>query len=93
LAYGALIAVYPFAIAEYFGETLGPKVYGQVFTAWGFAGLAGPWLAGKLYDLTGAYQFALATAGGIAIISMVTFYGFLQYKAKYPLHLTRLAKV
>ena len=30
-AYGAIIAVYPYAISEYFGE-LGPKVYGRVFT-------------------------------------------------------------
>jgi len=67
-AYGSLIAVYPVAIAERFEEQ-GPRAYGRVFTAWGFAGLAGPWSAGLIYDWQGAYEPALLAAAGIAILS------------------------
>ena len=69
-AYGSLIAVYPVAIAERYGEQ-GPRIYGRVFTAWGFAGLAGPWSAGLIYDWQAAYEPAMLTAAGIAVLSSV----------------------
>ena len=72
-SYGAVIAVYPFVISEYFGAVEGPKVYARVFTAWGFAGLAGPWSAGKLFDLTGLYSATLLIACAIAILSTLTY--------------------
>ena len=67
-AYGAIIAIYPAVIAKRFGEN-GPRLYGRVFTAWGFAGLAGPWLAGALFDATGGYRIALLIAAALAAIS------------------------
>ena len=69
-AYGAIIAIYPAVIAQRFGVQ-GPRLYGRVFTAWGFAGLAGPWLAGALFDLTGGYTIALLIAAALAAISSV----------------------
>jgi len=82
-AYGALIAVYPFAIAINFGDLNGPKVYGRVFTAWGFAGLAGPWCAGRLFDFSGSYGLALFIASAIAFGSSV-FYGVICNKLQRP---------
>ncbi len=73
-AYGALIAVYPYTISVYFGDESGPKIYARVFTAWGFAGLAGPWSAGQLFDQTGYYAPALAIASIIAVMSTVIVY-------------------
>ena len=73
-AYGALIAVYPYVISEVYGDQAGPKVYGRVFTAWGFAGLVGPWTAGRLYDYQGQYNLALFIAGVIAVIASVTYW-------------------
>ena len=67
-SYGSLIAIYPVAISDYFG-TQGPRVYGQVFTAWGFAGLMAPWLAGILFDIHQNYQFALIIAALVALAS------------------------
>ena len=43
-AYGAIIAVYPGAVTAYFGAARAAQVYGRVFTSWGVAGLAGPWV-------------------------------------------------
>ena len=73
-SYGAVISVYPFTISELFGNQSGPKIYGRVFTAWGFAGLAGPWLAGKLFDLNGQYLVALILASGFAVVSCLVYY-------------------
>lgn len=69
LCYGALIAVYPAVLAKRFGMVEGPRVYGRVFTAWGVAGLAGPWLAGALFDGTGSYAPALWTAMALSMAS------------------------
>lgn len=71
LSYGAIIAVYPHAINLQFGELNGPKVYGRVFTAWGFSGLVGPWLAGALFDHTGGYSLPLICAAATAVLSAI----------------------
>ncbi len=69
MTYGAIIAVYPYAINFQYGEFEGPRVYGRVFTAWGLAGLLGPLLAGTLYDHTGNYAWPLTVAGCAAVLS------------------------
>ena len=68
-AYGGTIAAYPAAIAARYPGALGPKVYGKVFTAWGTAGLAAPWLAGRIFDATEGYGPALWIAAGLALLS------------------------
>ncbi len=70
-AYGAAIAAYPSVIAKVVGPEASAMVYGRVFTAWGAAGLAGPWLAGALFDWTGAYFVALLVAAGMAMVSVI----------------------
>jgi len=70
-AYGALIAVYPAVIAKRFGPADSTRAYGRVFTAWGAAGLAAPWLAGALYDRNGDYGAALAVAAGLGLASAI----------------------
>ena len=69
LAYGAMIAFYPFATSSLFGIERTPRMYGLVFTAWGVAGFAGPWLAGAIFDSEGGYHTALFLAAGGAVIS------------------------
>lgn len=71
-AYGALIAAYPAAIATLFGTTRGVAIYGRVFTAWGLAGLAGPWLAGVIYDRFQDYFYALIVAGLLGVVSALS---------------------
>lgn len=69
--YGAIISIYPSLIAKRYGMANSPRIYGRVFTAWGAAGLAGPWLAGALFDAAGNYSIALATAGVLSLVSML----------------------
>ncbi len=68
--YGAIIAVTPVAVLRYVGSRAYSKAYGRVFTAWGLAGLAGPWLAGWLYDGSGDYGLALWLAAAAALVSV-----------------------
>ncbi len=69
--YGALIAVYPVAVADVFGTTVAPRIYGQIFTAWGLAGLLGPWLSGWLFDRSGSYSLALVLAMLLSFVSIM----------------------
>ena len=55
-------------ISNYFAQW-GPQAYGQVFIAWGFAGLVAPWCAGLVYDLSAGYGLAMLIAAAIAICS------------------------
>ncbi len=71
-AYGAIIAVYPAAIARRFGAVAGVKVYGRVFTAWGAAGLLAPWTAGLLFERSGSYRMALFAASALALVSLIS---------------------
>jgi len=69
-SYGALVALYPVAVSGYFGPRLAGKTYGRIFTAWGLAGLGGPWMAGAVYDWTGRYDTAVSIAGAAALGSL-----------------------
>lgn len=71
-AYGGTIATYPAAISRLFPGQAGPRVYGRVFTAWGFAGLVAPWLAGQIYDWGGSYVLALWVAAALGLASAIT---------------------
>ena len=70
--YGATIVLYPAITLLYFGPSQMARRYGQVFTAWGVAGLIAPWTAGRLYDLTGDYTSSCLVATGVALIAAVT---------------------
>lgn len=70
-AYGAIIAVYPAAIAQRYGPVAGVMVYGRVFTAWGAAGLLAPWAAGLLFEAGGSYRLALFGAAALALVSLL----------------------
>jgi OFA family oxalate/formate antiporter-like MFS transporter len=70
-AYGGTIAAYPAAIAKLFHVKDIAKIYGRVFTAWGCAGLLGPWLAGYLFDISKDYQLALLAAASFGLVSIL----------------------
>jgi OFA family oxalate/formate antiporter-like MFS transporter len=70
-AYGGTIAAYPAAIAKLFHGKDIAKIYGRVFTAWGCAGLLGPWLAGYLFDISKDYQLALLAAASFGLVSIL----------------------
>ncbi len=68
VAYGALIALIPAAVPQLVAASEAASVFNRVFTAWGVAGLAGPWIAGEVYDRTAAYHVALLIAAALAML-------------------------
>ena len=70
MSYGALIAAYPAAVVVAAGPDAAPRIYGQVFIAWGVAGLCAPWLAGYLFDRHESYELAIGVACLLALASV-----------------------
>lgn len=69
-SYGAIIAVFPIVVTDTFGKWSAPRIYGQIFTAWGLAGLLAPTLSGLLYDRSGAYTLSITLALIICVLSI-----------------------
>lgn len=69
--YGATIAVMPALIAKRYGPALSAAVYGRVFTAWGAAGLAAPWIAGVLFEWDGHYGSAFLWAAALSALAAI----------------------
>ena len=57
-SYGAMLAVYPSTIADFYGTRNMGFNYAILFTAWGVAGVCGPLAAGYILDATGGYGTA-----------------------------------
>jgi OFA family oxalate/formate antiporter-like MFS transporter len=70
-SYGAIIAVYPIAVLAIFGSAASSRIYGRVFTSWGFVGLLGPWLGGYFYDSSGQYNLAISAALASSLLSVL----------------------
>ncbi len=75
-AYGAIISVYPVSVSNTFGEIKGVAAYGRIFTAWGAAGLAGPVIAGGMYETFGGYHEALLLALASGLLSSMLVLAF-----------------
>ena len=69
--YGAVIAIYPTLVNNIFGPDKSAWAYGRIFTAWGFAGLASPFLAGWLFDQSNQYNSSLLVAFILSILSAI----------------------
>ena len=57
------------APSHHFALPLLLAVYGRIFTAWGTGGVLAPWLAGKLFDVTGGYSAALVVSAVSLVVS------------------------
>jgi hypothetical protein len=59
-------------VSRLYGPARLSAVYGKVFTAWGAGGVLVPWLAGRLFDVTGGYAAALAVSAMASVIAALT---------------------
>ncbi|WP_300464121.1 MFS transporter [Desulfobacula sp.] len=71
LAFGAMFTVSAPLVTEVFGLENFGKVFGLVFTAYGFvAGILGPWLSGIILDMTGSnFKMVFPLFAGFYLIS------------------------
>lgn len=67
--FGGSLALFPTTTADFFGTKNVGINYGLMFTAYGVAGIAGPILAGSVFDMTGSYLWAFIPAGVACIIA------------------------
>ena len=73
--YGAMFTLFPATLLQYYGPTAQGSNYGLLFTAWGVAGFAGPYLGGKIQAATGSFfvPFVVAAAVlGVAILILIS---------------------
>ena len=70
--YGTQLSVNASSAADFWGPKNVGANYGILFTAWGVAGVIGPILGGRMYDLYQNYQAAFYTAGVICVVALVS---------------------
>jgi OFA family oxalate/formate antiporter-like MFS transporter len=72
-SYGGYLAIMPSLTADYFGtKSLGAN-YGYLFTAWGIAGVCGPFMIDAVKTSTGSFTYAMyyisaACVAGIVLV-------------------------
>lgn len=68
--YGTQLSVFASTTADFYGNKNLGLNYGLLFTAWGAAGILGPFIAGRVYDQFGDYRYAFYAAAVLALISL-----------------------
>ena len=67
--YGTQLSVFASTTADFFGtKNLGMN-YGVLFTAWGAAGILGPYIAARVFDEFADYRYAFFTAAALALVA------------------------
>jgi len=69
--FGGNFALFPSATADFFGTKNIGVNYGFVFTSYGVAGIVGPILGGRVFDITGSYLYAFIPAGIVCILGAI----------------------
>lgn len=67
VGYGCIAGCLPAIVSRAYGNHAMASLFGRIFTAWGVAGLAGPYLAGILFDGRGDYTTAIVAAAFTAV--------------------------
>lgn len=69
--YGGGFGTMPSFNADYFGTRYMGQNYGFIITAWGLAGLVGPYIAGAVKDKTGSFSGALVPMAIMMLIAII----------------------
>ncbi len=69
LGYSVLSPVFPAVASDLFGGPGFSTIYGALYTVICFGLAAGPWIAGRVFDLTGSYAVALWIGLAMAVLS------------------------
>jgi len=69
--YGAMFTLFPATCLQFYGPTAQGSNYGLLFTAWGLAGFAGPWVGGYLKDVTGTYYAPFLCAAALCALGTI----------------------
>jgi OFA family oxalate/formate antiporter-like MFS transporter len=72
--YGTQLSVYASTSADFYGTKNVGFNYGLLLTAWGVAGILGPFLGGRVFVATGEYRWAFFIAAGVSIVALATLF-------------------
>lgn len=84
IPYGGEVTQIPLVIGRFFGTRAMATLMGMTLFIIGLGGALGPWVAGKLYDVTGSYDWAFIT-GAISATGSVIMIWFLKQKDRASL--------
>ncbi|MGD9538212.1 MAG: hypothetical protein AB7P52_12355 [Alphaproteobacteria bacterium] len=70
-AFGAGTSCYPVTLVSYYGLPRMPAIFGRVCTGYGPAGLAAPFIAGRLHDMQGNYDLAVLIAAIVGVAGLL----------------------
>jgi len=71
IPYGCEVTQIPLVIGKYFGTRAMATLMGVTIFVIGLGGALGPWVAGKIFDITGSYDGAFIIGAVAAMISIV----------------------
>jgi len=71
ISYGAIDPPVIALVGDAFGLTRLGSIMGLLMVAWGMGSAAGPFLAGLIFDITGAYTIAFLTAGFLMALAAI----------------------
>ncbi len=71
LAFGASFVIHAALVSSHFGADRVARIYPFIFVSYGFAGIAGPFVGGWLYDLTHSYTPGLIAAIIVVILGLL----------------------
>jgi MFS transporter, OFA family, oxalate/formate antiporter len=71
IPYGGEATQIPLVIARFFGTRVMATLMGVTVFIIGLGGALGPWLAGKIFDTTGSYNWAFIAGACAAAVSMI----------------------
>ncbi len=83
-SYGAVNAVFPSIVGDYFGRLKAASVIGAIFTIAGVSAAFGPFVGGYIYDLTHSYRLAFLLGGVTNLLAL-----FLLFFSKPPAKIIR----
>lgn len=72
--YGAMFTLFPATLLQYFGASAQGSNYGLLFTAWGLAGFAGPYIGGLIQKSTGSFMIPFAISAVLLAVAIVIFF-------------------
>jgi len=82
LSYGGSVSLMPALCMDFFGARAVSSIIGTLYTGAAFGNLAGPWVAGRVFDATGSY--APVIAGSALLSAVATFAAWRAVRAPRP---------
>jgi MFS family permease len=85
LGYGGFATAQSPVIAEFFGIKYHGQIFGMIFYFGNMGGALGSYLAGSIFDLTGAYTLAFIICAFLSVISIILTLFLRPVRRKAPL--------